>query len=417
MRRSRVIVWLLVSILIAGGCGNAAFAREDDSLEEVVVTARLRPQSVEAVAASLTVLPRATIAAASTQHLQDLLPLVPNLHMASGTSRPRYFQLRGVGETEQWQGAPNSSVGFLIDDIDFSGVGMPAGSFDLAQVEVLRGPQGTSFGANALAGLIALRSAEPQSDFESRVELSGGEFGSGSVAGLIGGALADSVSGRFSLQRYRSDGFRRNVTLGRDDTNGYDEWYLRGKMRAEFGSDTALRLTALWADLDNGYDAFALDNSRVTRSDKPGRDAQRSLGLAAVLDTRTTGGRRWRSTTAHADSDLLYSFDGDWTAASDYDFAASLARGHRVTTQDLRWWSADDEECRACWVLGVYGRRLRETLQQLDLFGGDIYRQLASDFTATNLAAYGQLDWRLTPDWQLTTGLRIERRRARYDDS
>ena len=70
--------------------------------------------------------------------------LVPNLNWSAGTSRPRFFQIRGVGELSQWQGAPNPSVGFLIDDIDFSGIGMPATLLDVDHIEVLRGPQGTA---------------------------------------------------------------------------------------------------------------------------------------------------------------------------------------------------------------------------------------------------------------------------------
>ena len=97
-----------------------------------------------------------TLEMAGVQHFQDVLGLVPNLNWSAGTSRPRFFQLRGIGELSQWQGAPNPSVGFLIDGIDFSGVGMPATLSDVERIEVLRGPQGTAYGANALAGLIAV---------------------------------------------------------------------------------------------------------------------------------------------------------------------------------------------------------------------------------------------------------------------
>ena len=72
-----------------------------EPLEEVIVTASLRRDRLADLPASVTVLDAATVAAAGVQHLQDLLPLVPNLNWASGSSRPRYFQLRGIGETEQ----------------------------------------------------------------------------------------------------------------------------------------------------------------------------------------------------------------------------------------------------------------------------------------------------------------------------
>ncbi|NBX41701.1 MAG: TonB-dependent receptor, partial [Gammaproteobacteria bacterium] len=113
--------------------GHAVAAVSADELQEVVITASLRPVSRLEAAASSTVLGD-ELRVAGVQHLQDVLPLVPNLNWASGSSRPRYFQLRGIGETDQWQGAPNPSVGFLIDGMDFSGVGMPATLLDVAQV-------------------------------------------------------------------------------------------------------------------------------------------------------------------------------------------------------------------------------------------------------------------------------------------
>ena len=144
------------------------------SLQEIVVTATLRPVPALDLPASVTVLDEQTLRAAGVQHWQDVLPLVPNLNWASGSSRPRYFQLRGIGETDQWQGAPNPSVGFLIDGMDFSGIGMPATLLDLGQAEVLRGPQGTTLGANALAGLINLTTRRPELAPELRLEATGG---------------------------------------------------------------------------------------------------------------------------------------------------------------------------------------------------------------------------------------------------
>jgi len=108
-------------------------------LEEIIVTASLRPATIGEFPVSTTVLDASVIDAAGVQHFADVLGLVPNLNWSGGTSRPRYFQLRGVGELEQYQGAPNPSVGFLVDEIDFSGIGMVATLFDVDQVEVLRG--------------------------------------------------------------------------------------------------------------------------------------------------------------------------------------------------------------------------------------------------------------------------------------
>ena len=161
MRFFQVLAW--GALPLAAGTGRAlAVAPADVPLEEVVVSATLlRDQNLQQVPASVTVLDSATLGRAGQQHFADVLALVPNLNWAGGTSRPRYFQIRGIGEREQYEGAPNPSVGFLIDDIDFSGIGMAATLFDVSQVEVLRGPQGTRLGANALAGLISVKSAEP----------------------------------------------------------------------------------------------------------------------------------------------------------------------------------------------------------------------------------------------------------------
>src|ERR1700727_3049486 len=178
--------WLLYAPLAAYLLFPRLGPAADDTLEEIVVTASLRSTSVADLPESVTVIDRDTLREAGVQHFEDVLSLIPDLNWAVGTSRPRFFQLRGIGEVEQYQGAPNPSVGFLIDDIDFSGVGMPATLFDTQQIEVLRGPQGTIYGANALAGLISVRTADPGKDFVLNSEITGASYDTRAVGVALG---------------------------------------------------------------------------------------------------------------------------------------------------------------------------------------------------------------------------------------
>src|SRR5689334_3903262 len=210
---------------------SLAATADEPALDEVVVTADLRDRELRDLPASATVLDSATLQSAGVQHLQDVISLVPNLNWSAGTSRPRFFQIRGVGELSQWQGAPNPSVGFLIDDIDFSGIGMPANLEDVQRIEVLRGPQGTAYGANALAGLIAVNTRDAQREPELKADATVGDYGTYGANAVLGGPLGGGESAwRFVAGDYRSDGFRRNSFLGRDDTNGYQESQARLKV-------------------------------------------------------------------------------------------------------------------------------------------------------------------------------------------
>ncbi|HLQ13439.1 MAG TPA: TonB-dependent receptor [Steroidobacteraceae bacterium] len=409
--------------------GAAAMPPDSGGLEEIVISASLRPTPLAEVPQSVTVLDRATLRAAGVQHFEDVLGLVPGLSWASGTSRPRYFQLRGVGEIEQYQGAPNPSVGLLIDDIDFSGVGMPATLFDLDHIEVLRGPGSTVYGANALAGLISLRSRDPGTGFDLQGEATAGDFATEAVGVAVGDGRADGSGGwRVAAQRYRSDGFRRNIFLGRSDTNGYDETTLRGKLAWNPWAALRANLSLLYADLDNGYDAWSVDNSFITRSNQPGRDAQRSSGASLRVEY-ATGHGSLVSVSSAAVSHIDYSFDGDWGndtywgVNAPYDYFEEHRRVRRTQAQDLRFIGDEAQQWlgRLQPVVGVYVLHLQESDAQFDGWNDQYYGSgqslLDSDYRATNLALYGSLQMRIAQHGQLTLGLRGERRTADYTDS
>ena len=424
----RAVLGLLpLAVLLAGRTQAADVDAVNGKLEEIVVTASLRPEPVTRIPVSTTVLDAETLHAAGLQHFGDVLGLVPNLNWAGGTSRPRFFQLRGIGELEQYQGAPNPSVGFLIDEIDFSGVGMPATLFDVEQIEVLRGPQGTRYGANALAGLIKLNTRDPEPGLSLQTQAMTGDDGLWSAGLQTGGGLGVGGSDsawRLVAQYLESDGFRHNAFLDRDDTNGRRETTLRGKVRLDVHDDWRVDLAAMHVDLDNGYDAFTPDNSLTTLSDRPGRDAQRSSGGSMVV-SGDLGATRLVSTSAAADSDIDYSFDGDWGndpywgEFAPYDYYTSFARERRTLSEDLRLFSAGTAEDDGFgWVAGLYALSLEEEGVQRDEFAGlPLRAPLSSSYDATNLAMYGELEWRLATSLTLSSGLRTETRSADYSDS
>ncbi len=411
-------------ILLLGDAANA------DSLDEVVVTASLRGTTLAQLPTSVTVLDQDFLRGAGVQHLEDVLGAIPDLNWAAGTSRPRFFQLRGIGEVEQYQGAPNPSVGFLIDDIDFSGVGMPATLFDTEQVEVLRGPQGTILGANALAGLINVRTVEPGRQFELKTELTGAAYGTRSLGLAVGDGLGVGDGGwRLVAQRYLSDGFRHNAFLNRSDTNGYDETTLRGKIHWNLASDLKIDLSAMRVNLANGYDAWSINNSYTTYSNQPGLDRQRASGIALKVTGPMAGSGTWSSVTSVAESFIINSFDGDWGndvlwgSNAPYDYFQEDHRTRRTVAQDLQWKSTPGAWLggRSDWLAGIYALRLTESddLQYLydTQYNDPGSSQLHSDYQATNVALYGSTQTALSPIDSLTVGLRLENRVANYADT
>ena len=425
--RASLAVWVL-----SGAITPWALA-SDDTLNEIVISAALQPTPAVDLPQSVSVLDADTLRAAGVQHFEDVLGEIPDLNWAAGTSRPRFFQLRGIGEVEQYQGAPNPSVGFLIDDIDFSGVGMPATLFDTQQIEVLRGPQGTIYGANALAGLISVRTADPGNGLELHGEATGADYSTRAIGLVIGDGLDSGEAGwRLVAQDYRSDGFRHDAFYDMNSTNGYAEGTLRGKLHWQPTDSLQADLTLMHVNINNGYDAWSVYNTFTTYSNQPGSDAQLSNGIALRLTDTIAGLGELRSVSSAASSAIVYSFDGDWgndpfwlatTGYAPYDYFQSDNRYRRTYAEDLRL-TGDASAAlfgRVHWLFGVYALRLTES--DLESYYWNAYdagvgsSELSSQYGATNMAAYVSLDADLGAHSSITAGLRVERRDADYADS
>ena len=421
---------LLVGTFATGPAWSAA--TDDDVLEEVVVTATWREQTLLDTPASVTVLDSQALRDGGVQHFEDVLTSVPNLHWAGGTSRPRYFQLRGIGEREQYEGAPNPSVGFLIDDIDFSGIGMAATLFDVDRIEVLRGPQGMRYGANALAGLIVMSGADPSDTFGLSSEVSFADYDTSSV-GAVATGPAESLnsSWRVGVQRYRSDGFRDDRFLGRDDTNDRDELTARAKWRWQPSEATRVDFTWLHADLDNGYDGWSIDNSRHSQSDRPGKDSMKADGASLRIESSAFAVGDLTLIASGANADGENSFDGDWGNSQswqpytyDYFYRADRSRETRSLELRLASHARTAEDRSLGWLVGAYGMNLDESIAEISVgeyaepgYASTTDDFLNSDYSASNVAVFGQLDGVFAERWSWSAGARLEQRDADYRDT
>jgi len=393
---------------------SPAAAAPPVTLEPIRVTADLWASPLQRISASVSLYDEPALQSGAVRHFGDLVGQIPNLTFTGATSRPRYLQIRGIGENSQYEGeAPDSTVRFLIDDLDFTGLGSLGGTFDVRQVEVLRGPQAGAFGANAAGGVVRLVSNAPTPYWTGLVEMTAGgddlRAGGFAVGGPLSPRRPKELMARLAVHRSVSDGFRHNVTLGRA-SNARDE--LNARLRLEWNPSAEWRWEGalLVSELDNGFDDFALDNNgRRTFSDQPGRDEQASL--AASLRGTWTGlaGVRFTSVTGVTRVDSTYSYDDDWTAAS-YQGFSDLRRDRAVLSQEFR---LDSTTGRAAglfdrWTLGVYGARTREDGVYTNEDPGNL-RGLRTDYDAAHAALFGQAAHAFDARNRLVVGLRVER--------
>lgn len=416
-----------VLILIAVNI-TAARADEEFMLEEIIVSAEFRLVSALELATSISVFDQEAIDNRGAVHLEQLLALAPNVNISSGASRGRFIQIRGIGERSQFVEPINPSVGLIIDGMDFTGIGGAASLLDMQQVEVLRGPQGTIFGANALAGLINMVSNGPGDEFNGRAELTAGNYGRWNINAALGGPISEHAGFRLAVQSNNSDGYINNVFLIRN-TNDIDELTARGKFAWDVTDRFSLDFTVLYSDVDNGYDAFSLDNTRDTYSDEPGHDRLESMAGTVKATWQASEVFTVEALLSHVDADTEYGYDEDWShtgicdnTACDsgiwgfewwYSSTDNYIRNNKNTTADIRMVSNNGAD-EAAWVAGIYYRDQAQSLLRQYTFNDSDFD---SQYDTENLAAYGQLEIPFASSWQWVAGLRYESRDWDFEDN
>ena len=422
---------------------QTASSAENPDIETIVVTADFRQADLMQIPSAITVVGDDDIQNRSADHLESILSLAPNVNFASGSSRARFFQIRGIGERSQFIDPVNPSVGLIIDGIDMTGLGGAATLFDIEQVEILRGPQGTAFGANALAGAINIKSKQPTKETEGYLSAKLGNYNTQGLGGAISGSLTDDVQARFAINQTKTDGYMNNIHLNRKDTNNIDEIVARAQLNWQINDENEMHFSAFKTDINNGYDAFSLDNNRNTYSNKPGKDEQDTTALSIKLLSKLSSAINLELSISGSHNKSIYGYDEDW-AYGEYDentgnCDTSLGPCLDESTDPEGAWGYSTEDyyyrennrksvdVRA--LSGATGKILNNTTdwvigatnwsrdESLDRQYTDTTKNVNNQLRITSSAIYSELNTNINADSNITYGLRAEKWSYDFSDS
>ncbi|MBD0412838.1 TonB-dependent receptor [Pseudoalteromonas distincta] len=416
--RLSLITAALLPLLGAPIAANA----DDSDLERIVVTGDFQRESIQTLSASASLFSEDEINQRGASYLDEMLGSTANINFASGASRGRYIQIRGVGLRSQFVDPINPSVGLVIDGINYSGLGGSSLLFDIDQVEIYRGPQGTRFGADGMAGMIQMGSAKATSDPSLKLQLGAGTYNTREAGIAASTGLTDDTSARVSYFRRKSDGYVDNLYLN-DETQNQDEQVARFKLNSQLTKHLNTELNLHYIDINNGYDAFTLDNSRNSVADEPGQDNQESYAIGVKNTYTGFDAFDVNLNLSAIDTELLYSFDEDWVCndTSEPKLCAAGLHPDGYSSTDLYSRDRDDQSVdlqfnskTGNWVAGIYYQNRDVDLERQ-------YTWLASPFSSTyetsNVAVYGQVATPIGPKTTLITGLRVEQYQGDYTDS
>ena len=223
MRLARLAVVVVWANLVFGGllwtrAALAESAQSSGAIEEVVVTARRREETVQDVPIPVSALSADDLRGRGAEDLRDLTRVTPNLDFQRAASAKNTAQvfLRGIGQVN-WAPTQDPKIGTYVNGVY---LGRPQGGvfdfLDIERVEVLRGPQGTLFGRNTTAGLVHIISNKPTDEFDYRVNVGIGTDGGRLGEAMVNIPISDSFAARLAIQHRESDGFVENTGTGQD---------------------------------------------------------------------------------------------------------------------------------------------------------------------------------------------------------
>ncbi len=432
MRRySFSITALMGGISVAAlAVASPAIAQSDadtgaGGVTDIIVTAQKRTENAQNVAVAITALSSEDIAASGVTSTEDLRAAVPSLNVTTAVGGFGLPRIRGIGATGQGAGIENP-VAVYVDGVYYgSAIGALQSLFDVEQVAVLKGPQGTLFGRNATGGLIQITTRKPTHDYTASARFGYGNYDTVNAAAFVSGGITDTVAFSLSGQyENRDKGFGRNIFTGNDIRTDRN-YSMRAKLLWEPADGTEVTLSGDLFGRNSVDPAFSTFGRNSLGQNVPqliaslGGDSQRDIyadfdpvlrarqkGVGLTID-QGLGGINLRAITAYRRTKLRTFFDPDGTAQprlriDNYNY-------DRQFTQEIDLISDNDGPFN--WVVG--GFYMKSSAGQepgrttgLTTFGGNGYSDDYTDIDLESVAAFADGTYELGENTKVTAGIR-----------
>ncbi len=426
---------LLLAASIAASLPFAPLSQAELRIEEVVVTAQKRAQSVADIGVTVTAFGGNEIKQLGFQKPQDVAAQTPGLSTTNATSSGTpIFAIRGIG-LDDFNSNNTSGVGVYIDEVLAAyPVFLNGQLFDVERVEVLKGPQGTLYGKNTTGGAINYVSVKPSDETEGYLTAGLSRWNTVKVEGAVSGEVSDGINSRLAIAVNQGDGWQQDIDTGREfgDT---DQLALRSLTTFELSDRADLLLNLHYvrdqstpvSPQNTAIDyAFGLPAGTLGVTSSDPRDVrvgelplsrdEEGYGVSATLNVDFDLFSLTSITAYDAyERDVVDNYDGVAATTGDFFFQDEF----EVFSQEFRLTSNSDG--RFHWIAGLVASRdevtANTTADIADLIDGILgpgvveESQAASNYvqTTTSLGAYLHTETDFTDQWLLTVGLRYSR--------
>ena len=433
---------LATTIYLLFGLAGAAQS-QGRALEEITVTAQYREQNIQDVPIAVTALSADMLEQSDIFDAATIAQHVPGMQYAEFSPGQTLISMRGIGSADDGAGLENSAALFLDGVYIGRGAAINFDMFDMERIEVLKGPQGTLFGRNAVGGALNLVTAKPSDEFTARVGATAGNEGIIRAQAFVSGPVSDNLAGKMTVNHRQHDGFVDNVLLG-TELQDEDQISVRGQLRLGLGASEWLFSFDYMEDdrTDMGRTPLAdnaplsaigaangITRARQNASPYDGYSLREAWGVSLQGDIEFGPGTI-TSITAFREHDTDWEMQsvGVGLGAIGLPFDEvidDIVENIKTVQQELRWTS--NLEGNLNYVAGLfYFREETDRVEQFKITAAGEYADPANRFRQTNVgaqtvigneytrtenetnsyAAYGQLDWAFREDWNLTAGLR-----------